>query len=395
MAANKNEKLDVISDVIRDILDATDENLRSIPVLGLVRDTPLAVVNRRLNATRDNFIDKTVNVLGDIGSALGVSVDDIKKETVSNIKGATEQFRLKSADKLRKDLFKATQTGIDKQPKVVTKSGRRYDYKAYTEMNIRTTLAHELSAMQLEFGGEAGVVFYLCNVFEDAADDHAPFQGKYYYDERFKTFGYDKDTVVLITKTIRDKKIAPLQYVQNNKPFLGTRPNCRHTFTPVSIEQVTKVAPAKLSKELGTTTGTYKDAKYEATQNLRTAERHIRDYKYKAQINKELAAATTDKDLKAKFQKVATHNTALVKKWRGVRNKIVDKNEHLSVDYRRESVNKVLNDLGISYSRPDRPAIQKVFNMVEVQRAALTKVKFDEWLAKESERLGFDFLSLI
>ena len=85
------------------------------------------------------------------------------------------------------------------------------------EMNIRTTIAHELTEMQLETG--SWCIFYLCNIFEDAADDHAPFQGKYYYDERFKTFGYDKETLTAITKAIRDKKIMPLQYVQKNKPF--------------------------------------------------------------------------------------------------------------------------------------------------------------------------------
>ena len=51
--------------------------------------------------------------------------------------------------------------------------------------------------------------------------------------------------------------------------FLGTRPNCRHTFTPVSLEQVVKIPPKKLSGELGTTTGVYKDAKYTNTQKIK------------------------------------------------------------------------------------------------------------------------------
>ena len=60
MILNKNDKIDAISDIMRDILDATDENLRTIPLIGLVRETPLAVVNKRLNTARDNLIKKTL-----------------------------------------------------------------------------------------------------------------------------------------------------------------------------------------------------------------------------------------------------------------------------------------------------------------------------------------------
>ena len=391
MILNKNDKIDAISDIMRDILDATDENLRTIPLIGLVRETPLAVVNKRLNTARDNLIKKNTEILGDIGTALNIDTKGLQKEVTKNITSATSQFRLKNVDSLKKDLFRATQEGIEKQPKVITKSGRKYDYKSYMEMNIRTTIAHELTEMQLETGGDAGVIFYLCNIFEDAADDHAPFQGKYYYDERFKQFGYDKETLTAITKAIRDKKIMPLQYVQKNKPFLGTRPNCRHTFTPVSLEQVVKIPPKKLSGELGTTTGVYKDAKYTNTQKLRGVERTIRDYDYKYKINKELRDNAKDPKLKEQFNKVAQHNRKLATKWRKRRVDLVEKHDYLKTDTRREKRSVVLNDLGLKYNSD----IILVFNELEYKRATLTRVEFEKWLKNESERLEFDFLSLI
>lgn len=384
-------KLDAVADITRDILLATEENLRTIPVIGLVKNTPLAKINNQLNSVRDTMLKQTHNLIGEIGTVLNVSVDELQVETTKNIVGLTNEFRLKNVDSLRKDLFRATQNGINKQPKIVTKSGRKFDYKAYMEMNIRTTLAHELKDLQLEYGGEAGVVFYLCNVFEDSADDHAPFQGKYYYDERFKTFGYNKETISEITKVIRDKKIAPLQYVQNNKPFLGTRPNCRHTFSPVSLEQVIKIAPTKLSKDLGTTTGTYKDAKYVNTQKLRSIELAVRNYRYKYEINKTLRDSTIDVNLKEQFNKVAQRNRKLATKWRERRKALVKKHDYLKADIRREDRNIILNDLGVTY----RKDVLVVYNTLEYKKATLSTEDFEKYLTSESNRLEFDIRSLL
>ena len=199
--------------------------------------------------------------------------------------------------------------------KIITKSGRKWGYKEYMEMNVRTTLAHELGEMQLKFGGDAGVVFYLCNSFEDSADDHAEFQGRYYYDMRYKTFGYDDETVKKITNVIRERKILPMQFVRENKPYLTTRPNCRHTFTPVSLEQVINITPKKLTSELKLSTGTYKDINYVATQSLRSIELNMRNYDYKVKINNKLAIVAREPELKTKFKNVAQHNKKLLSKW--------------------------------------------------------------------------------
>lgn len=390
-----HDKIDVVADIMRDIMIETEEDLRTIPVLGLVRDTPLSKINKNIGMVRDVAIKDTVKLLDDIGEALGISTESLQEDATKNIKSLSGEFRLRSSDSMRKDLFKATQQGINKQPKIVTKSGRKWGYKEYMEMNIRTTLAHELKDMQLKVGGDAGVVFYLCNVFQDSANDHAPFQGKYYYDQRYKTFGYDEDTLTHINKSIRDKKIMPLQYVQENKPYLGTRPNCRHTFTPVSIEQVTNVAPLKLSKEIGTTTGKYTNQKYKATQALRNVELTLRNYDYKYKMNRELAKTTKDPELKEKFTKQARHNRMLTRKWGKRRDVIVEKNPFLRKDTRRENRDIILNDLGVKYNTPNRKDLQNVFNAIEYNKVTLTALEFEKWLKSESKRLEFDFFTLL
>lgn len=390
-----HKKIDLIADIMRDIMLETEEDLRSIPLIAMVKDTPLAKVNREMEFVKEAAIKDTVKVLGDMGQALGISTEGLQKDATKNINHLRQEFRLKSSDAMRKDLYKATQEGINKQPKVITKSGRKWGYKEYMEMNIRTTLAHELRDMQLKVGGDAGVVFYLCNVFQDSADDHAPFQGRYYYDQRYKTFGYDKDTLAVINKAIRDKKIMPLQYVQENKPFLGTRPNCRHTFTPVSLDQVVKIPPKKLSQEIGTTTGTYKDTKYKATQALRNVELTMRNYDYKYKINRELAKEAKDPKLKEQLLKQARHNRVLTQRWRNKRKSLVGKYDFLKTDTRRENRDIVLNDLGVRYNVTGRMELQKTFNAIDYMRATMSDIEFREWLGNEGERLEFDFFKFI
>ena len=68
------------------------------------------------------------------------------------------------------------------------KNGARVGYKEYMEMNVRTTLQQNIGEKQLELGKEANVVFYICNTYADCADDHADYQGKIYYDDRYGSY---------------------------------------------------------------------------------------------------------------------------------------------------------------------------------------------------------------
>src|SRR5678810_1431587 len=71
----------------------------------------------------------------------------------------------------------------------------------------------------------------------------------------------------------------------------------RDRFTPVSREQALKIDGHKMARDLGITTGSYKDAKYKATQDLRYMERQIRKYNYKWRMYKQTAGATIDETL--------------------------------------------------------------------------------------------------
>lgn len=345
-----HKKVDIITDILGEVFEATENNLKTTVALGTVRNTPLAQINRQLNETGKESLDIATKIFGKTGDMLGISTSELRDENKNSVNTIVKQFKLNKVKHLRDDLYRATVEGISKQPKVKTKSGKMWGYKEYMEMSVRTTIANELGDMQLEFGGEAGVVFYLCNIFQDSADDHADYQGKYYYDERFETFGYDEETLKRIKTHINKNKILSMQQVRSNKPYLGTRPNCRHTFTPVSFEQASTIDPKKLSAQLGTITGTYRDDKYVATQELRTSERKIRNYKYQARLSEQLAAESKEpKDIE-RFLARAAHNKKMLNQWSKYRTKIVNNNPHLEKDYRRSTREKVLQDLGVKYN---------------------------------------------
>lgn len=347
--AIKHKQLDLLTDILQEIFMATENNLKAVPVIGLIKDTPLAIINNQLKNVSKKNIDFNLKVIERVEDMLKVDLSGFKDEVVSNIGKMEKTLQIKNIAPLKRDLLKATQHGIDRMPKI-RKNGRNYGYKEYMEMRVRTDLAHELGELQLKVGGEAGRVFYICNVFEDSADDHAPFQGRYYYDMRYKSFGYDDDTIKKIEDGIRKLKIMPLQHVRDKKPFLTTRPNCRHTFTPVSIEQALEIDGHKMARDLGITTGSYKDAKYKATQDLRYMERQIRKYEYKWRMYKQTAGATTDKTLMRELVEKQGQEYAKYMKWRKLRKAHVAKHAHLKTDERREARDTILNDLGVKYN---------------------------------------------
>lgn len=78
-------------------------------------------------------------------------------------------------------------------------------------------------------------VFYVCNVFKDCAKDHLDYQGKLYYAENWKEKVPD-EMVPEIARFIRRKNLMSVEQVTMNRPWLITRPNCRHRLLGVSIK---------------------------------------------------------------------------------------------------------------------------------------------------------------
>lgn len=345
-----HELLDEVAEIMREIFEATENNLKLTQGLGKVRETPLAVINRNVERVGKKSVSLGNKVLGKLGERLNVSLTDLLKQNNLLTNRLVKTYEMKSQAGLKQNIVKATIKGIEKQDKVITQKGRVWGYKEYMEMRVRTDLQHELGEMQLKYGGDAGVVFYICNEFADCAVDHRDFQAKYYYDMNYKSFGYDNKR---IEKIIRDKKVMPLQYVRENKPYLGTRPNCRHTFTPVSIEQVENIAPSTLTKELGITTGRANKIVERLTREQRRNERQIRHYDNQVKIYNDLSKASKTDDMRNAFNLKAKQNRVIRDKWRARQNELMNKNKFLERDERRETREVLLNDLGVKYNLSD------------------------------------------
>ena len=83
------------------------------------------------------------------------------------------------------------------------------------------------------------VLFYLCSYHEKCAEDHKAYQGKLYVDRYWKsTLEQYPDLWWLVEPVqayIRNHDLMTIQEATSSKPYLITRPNCKHFFIPIDI----------------------------------------------------------------------------------------------------------------------------------------------------------------
>lgn len=357
-----HKKIDAISESLRLVYETAENNMVAEVNMRVARDSISTLARvRTLQQTlgkvkleTDDIVEKVLKRASDMeGISLVKLTEENRLKTTEMFGSAFTTYArsmnrvvsLRATKPLRESIFAETQRNISQGMKVTYANGRSIGYKEYMEMNTRTTVQREIGSSQLSSGGQAGVVFYITNHFADCADDHKAYQGKIYYDERWREFGYDIDTAKEIDKIIRSKNMLGVQRVRDDAPYLTTRPNCRHSFTPISIEQAGGRASGIVS-DLKLSTGSYKDENYEDMQRQRYQERQIRFYKNRMEQNEKLGSVL-GADIVA--DKVRA-DQLLIRKWQLAQRKLVEKNPVLSRDYRRETSKILLNDLGVRYN---------------------------------------------
>ena len=182
--------------------------------------------------------------------------------------------------------------GVENGVKVVYKDGKQFTWKAYMEMNVRTTIQQEMTEHQIKAGASIGQVFYICDSFADCAPDHADYQGKIYYNA-------DSQISEEAQKYIEENNIQSMQEVINNKPFLTSRPNCRHNFHLIPESEVLSSTANKILENEGLKYGNYKGSNYEALQKQRYNERQIRKWKLEEENTKRIEKETGIKNPEA------------------------------------------------------------------------------------------------
>ena len=228
--------------------------------------------------------------------------------------------------------------GVENGVKVVYKDGKQFTWKAYMEMNIRTTVHQEMAEHQVKVGARVGQIFYLCDSFGDCAPDHADYQGKIYYNE-------ECEIPPDVQAYIDSNGILSMQSVMNEEPFLTTRPNCRHNFHAVATDDVMAMSSDALLDKEGLSYGEYKDSNYEATQQQRYNERQIRKWKLQEENARAIQKET---GLKESADVDKAHQKVL--EWQQKQRELIKENKDmLHRQYDRENAKVIVNDLGVKY----------------------------------------------
>lgn len=315
------------------------------------------VINKSIDNTF-NSLNKAIIGLGDFKpSKVGrVNIEAVAEKGIKLFankvmseydKSVAKVYKLRNQEPLFDAILKQTQEGIDKAPyKIAYRNGRQVSFKSYMEMNVRTTTRQEANNYLFQASKKNGVVFYICNSFGDCADDHKDYQGKYYFDKDWKSFGYDEETSKRIQKTIDSYEMKSYQDVVNNKPYLTTRPNCRHTLRPVVLDDVFSNTPKQMTEKYKIQKGTYKDGNYQALQRQRAIERNLRFYKTRLEEH----GLMKKENPNPKINELIKNDVALIKKWNGEMQNLLENNNFLYRDKRRENNKILVQDAGAGYS---------------------------------------------
>lgn len=304
--------------------DIEESTLNAFKVAGIKPDKTLVATNKK---------------------AMGVLIGSARQYYKGMV---TKIWRLHKTDDLYDDILRNSKIGFE-NGLAITTGGRNYEYKSFMEMKVRTTISNQIVEQQMELNEETQNVFFIVNSFADCADDHKHLQAKIYYDKRYKSFNLPKEVKEQIEKIIKDKDMLSMQDAIDKPFWLTTRPNCRHRFVPITIEQALGSTNALLEK-MKLKKGTYKDWKYELSQELRYIERTIR--KHKATLNYYEQIYKTGQN--SKVLPYIKKYKDLVKKWQKKARLLVksanSRGYDLERDYRKETRKVIVKDLGVKYN---------------------------------------------
>lgn len=91
-------------------------------------------------------------------------------------------------------------------------------------------------------------VFYISTVHTNCAEGHKDYQGKIYVDENWKD-KCDDQLQKKVAAYIRNHKCMTIQEVVGDPVYLITRPNCRHRFVEIDVDEVLHSSVNKILKK--------------------------------------------------------------------------------------------------------------------------------------------------
>jgi hypothetical protein len=348
-SAFKSINADTVEAIRKALSMASEETLKAIGIenpsedkevyataITLARDN----VNKGLNALVQQAIKTQTSMINTISSVANFNRGNVKY-----------QFNMRTSDEtsvLFNEIKRVSEVGIQNGYKVIYSNGREMPFKSYMEMSIRTTVQNMALDMMEKSAGNLGIVFFLCSEHSDSADDHAQYQGKVYISDNWRSKITDPEITRKIEDYISKHNTMTVEQVKGEPVWLTTRPNCRHFFTPITLNQALDLLATK--EQLKTVRGTYLQENYEDLKEQRYDERHVRFYRSRRDNARALLENAKPED-KAKLQSVIAYNTHMMTKWRTEVRTLVKKNPNLKREYRRENNAKMAQDLGVTIER--------------------------------------------
>lgn len=305
---------------------------------------------------------------------------------------------------------------------VTYKNGRNVRWENYMEMKVRTEIQNDIADNMVDTGLKEGIIFYVATYHGDCAPDHAPFQGKIYYTKNWKSV-CPKELIDEVGNYISKHNLMTIEDVMGEKGnYFTKRPNCRHYFQFVSIDEVLGVKNTddltKLRDEYNLNSkGKYKPEKYQALKEQRYNERKIRNIKGKIEATGKIISSFNGETpselvlkanselalLKLKLKDAQKSQRELIKDNPGVLNRNYNKEAYSRMvsDFRIEqplslkktSVRGTINVIELNRhkttERPNiRPLSQKRFDnlMVKVNKLGGTYIRGTEWATEHLDK---------
>lgn len=296
----------------------------------------------------DNHLNQMLNANKTMVAQLVANINNNHITAINQINSAVVLNLPKTEELYQQITTSIDNYGVNNNLKVVYKNGRVVDWKVYMEMNVRTTMSQEITSYQVDSGKANKVVFWLCSQHSDCADDHIDYQGKLYYDDNWRMFGFDTELTQQIDNIIKQKKMMSIQDVKDKEPYLTTRPNCRHYFQPIAIADVLTSNTKDLLNRLKMNKGKGDKQKYDDLVQQRYNERQIRKWKKQRQIY-EMESLANPNDLTA--QKRLGIANQKIRDWQATQRRHLKGKSYLERDYNRESNEILVNDLGYRFNK--------------------------------------------
>ena len=131
----------------------------------------------------------------------------------------------------------------------VNRKKEQRDKKEYLKNILEEGRSEKLAVLFKEEEIECGKIFYLCSKHYKSAKDHEDYQGKVYVDRAWRSYVPNKELRRKVARYIKLNNVLEYQYIIGEPVYMVTRPNCRHFFIPLAIDQVLGKTEKEILKE--------------------------------------------------------------------------------------------------------------------------------------------------